>query len=362
MRIATRQQKCIAVIVVAMLAWSSFAEDGPRRGTGYSRRGESVVFSGSVTDTASTNLTLNKPKFSLKSLEEDIKKPFDFFDRESALPSTRPLPVIRQQDMIERTKRSQELMRRKEDAFFDVGDDKEKDKEEDPYSLNAEKRKLKSPLERYYERVDREQSAFTNQFKSHDPFFRDRKQKEDQEEVFSLFFGNNRSGDDPQLAAITARRMSNNPVGGGLFSTESVKPRTIDDLLGFTQTAITEQDKVQEKVRDSRMEAFKKLIGVDSYAPSKPSIESLYSPTTAPASQPRPPASYSIPSPASYLPSASPSSAPASVSGYSSKPYDPLQSAQAYGNTPSLMPTPVPFNPPKPKSPPPGFNIPERKF
>ena len=58
MGIAARQQECIAVIVVAMLAWNSFAEDAPRRATSSSRRGESVVFSGTVTDSASTNLTL----------------------------------------------------------------------------------------------------------------------------------------------------------------------------------------------------------------------------------------------------------------------------------------------------------------
>ena len=359
MGIAARQQECIAVIVVAMLAWNSFAEDAPRRATSSSRRGESVVFSGTVTDSASTNLTLTNPKFGIKSLEDDIKKPFDFFDKESALPSTRPLPVIRQQEMIERTKRSQELMRRKEDAFFDVGDDKEKDKEEDPYSLDAEKRKLKSPLERYYERVDRERSAVTNQFKSRDPFFGDGKQKDDEGDVFSVFFGKNRSGDASEAVARTARRMSNNPAGGGLFSTDSVKPRTIDDLLGGMQPTILEQD----KVRESRLEAFKKLIGVDSYAPSKPPTDSLYSPTIAPASQARPAPSYSISAPASYLPSISSSPTPGAGSGYSSTSYNPLQPGpSAYANTPSLTPSPAPFDPPKPKTPPPGFNIPQRKF
>lgn len=363
MGFAARQHKCIASIFAAMVVVAVCAEDAPRRAGDSSRRGEAIVFSGTVTDSTSTNLTLNNSKAGLKSLEDDIKKPFDLFDRGNSLTDFRPLPVVRPPPMIEKTKRAQELLQRKEDAFFDIGNEEDKAKADDPYSIDPEKRKSKSPLERYYERLDRERGGVTNQLKGRE-MFGDKKQKDDEQDVLSAFFGNDRAGDDPQIAARTGRRMSNNPAAGSLFSTETVKPRTVEDLLGGSMTPlVTEQD----KARESHLDAFKKLMGVESFTPPNPQTSSSLLPITksapppAPGSQARPATTYSVSPPASYLQGiTSPSTPSPGLSGNSTKSYGSWQDAQAYGNTPSLMPTP--FQQPKPKAPPPSFSLPQRKF
>ena len=345
------------MVVVAVCA-----EDAPRRTSDSSRRGEAIVFSGTVTDSTSTNLTLNNSKAGLKSLEDDIKKPFDLFDRGNSLPDFRPLPVVRPPQMIEKTKRSQELLQRKEDSFFDIGNEEDKAKAEDPYSIDPEKRKLRSPLERYYERLDRERGGVTNQLKGRE-MFGDKKQKDEEQDVLSALFGKGRAGDDPQIAARTGRRMSNNPVAGSLFSTETVKPRTVDDLLGGLTPEAIEQD----KARESRLDAFKKLIGVESFTPPNSQTSSSLLPITKSAPPPalglqaRPATTYSVSPPASYLQGiTSPSTPSPGLSGNSTKSYGSWQDAQAYGNTPSLMPTP--FQQPRPKTPPPSFSLPQRKF
>lgn len=364
MGFAVKQQKCIASIFAAMVVVAVCAEDAPRRASDSSRRGEAIVFSGTVTDSTSTNLTLKNPKAGLKSLEEDIKKPFDLFDRGDDLPGFHPLPVVRPPPMVERTKRSQELLQRKEDAFFDIGNEEDKARAEDPYSIDPEKRKLRSPLERYYERLDRERGGVTNQLKSRE-MFGDKKQKDEEQDVLSAFFGNNRTGDDPQVSTRAGRRMSNNPVAGSLFSTETVKPRTVDDLLG----GLTPEAIKQDKARESRDDAFKKLIGVESFTSPNPQTTSSLLPITKSApppalgSQARPATTYSVSPPASYLPNTtvtSPSTTALGLSGNAPRPYTSWQDAQAYGNTPSLMPTPI--QQPRPKTPPSSFSLPQRPF
>lgn len=212
-----------AFVLTAIIA---LGEDSPRSTPRNPTKGEAIIFSGKPLDSSATNITVGNPKNNLKLIDDEIRKPFDFFNVEPTLPNAGPPSIRRQQQMIERVRRSQERMKlRPEDVFFDVESKEDKPMAEDPYSLDPEKRKPKSSLERYYERLEREQAGVTNQFKGRD-LLGDKKKKNDDETVLN-YFGvdrNKEKKDDRfQINSLSGTNDSSS-IASSLFSLDPVKP------------------------------------------------------------------------------------------------------------------------------------------
>ncbi len=367
MRISGQNLALTAALVMALTGMTADAEDAPPRGKSPPKRGEPIVFSEARTDPAATNVTTEGSTQGIKDLDDDLRKPFDLF---SLTPNIRPAfrPPPQTPQMIQKSKRSEEFLRNREDAFFDTTGTKDM-LDEDPYGLDAKQDKLKTPLDRYYDRLDRERAALTNRFKSHD-LFDNRKEEENADSFFGGLFRNGFKGSENELSSRGVRRSSNNAYGSGLFSTDPIRPRQLDESSDPTRTETAER----ARKLDDRLDAYRKLIGGDSFsAPqrdaglqgtsfNRPESFNPLSRSTAPAAARSSPGSspYAVSAPALYSPA---SAIPPSPSYSTVKSYGNLQSAQGFASTPSLSPTPI-ITPPEPAKAkkPATFELPRRHF
>ena len=324
------------------------------------QRGTPIIFSEPKSDTVSSNLNQLDSKTSpFKGLESDLKKPFEIFDsgRSSGsfrppssriAPSAAPANNRRIKELID--KRAEMMLLGSDSGDPDLaGDDPFRTSED---TLDATGRKLKTPLDRYYNRLDRERAAFTNEVRNTDLFGNNK--DPDGKDQLGRSFPDKPFGGDLKASVSSLGRLSTNAAANSGFFSDPRKPKTFDDLLDGQPNNLAERS---SGIKETRLDEFKRLLDRPTYAPTT----NLYSPSLPLVG------AVLRPAPASPWPVWSSSLAPAnpresftSRAGLIGAPPE-LQNLPSFAvTTPSLSPLPPAVA--QPKTPTSTFSIPKRQF
>jgi hypothetical protein len=327
------------------------------------QRGTPIIFSEPKSDTVSSNLNQLDLKTSpFKGLESDLKKPFEIFDSGRSIGSFRPPSGLitppatpannrRIKDLID--KRAEMMLPGPDSGDPDLtGDDPFKPSED---TVDATGRKLKTPLDRYYNRLDRERAAFTNQVRNTDLFGKNK--DTDGKDQFSRPFSDKSFGGDLKASGSSSGQLSNNATASSGFFSDQRKPKTFEELLDLPRP--NEPTERSSGLKETRLDEFKRLLDRPAFTPSTNS----YSPGLPVAG------AELRPVPASPWPTWSSSPAPVNPRdsftsqaglGLVGAPYQLQNLPSLAATTPSLNPTPPPVL--KPKQPTTSFSIPKRQF
>lgn len=339
-------------LVVSLLAGAPLTLRGeePAR-----RTAAPIIFSSPQSDTVSSNLNEISLKTSpLRNLESDLKKPFEVFQSGNAGTfrpptkfSTPPAPVLNSRKLKElMDKRAEDLYLGSESAATD--DFTKSDDELDPF-----KKKIKSPLESYYDRMDR-QAAATNQTARTDDLLAGG--KEDPDSADNLGLGRLRN---PLESPALANSQNPRPVlGGGRPSSsysENLKPRSFGDIFGLSPSEPADRF---SRSKETRLDNFKRLLDGPSAAPrtdfTAPAAVTGAAPKPGTGGSTAPPPAWTTPQPA---PATDTFDKRAGLVGSPAKPQGLTEFAVSF---PSLS-TPPAVPPAKPP-PPPTFKVPKRQF
>ena len=326
-------------------------------------RGTPIIFSEPKSDSVSSNLNQLDVKTSpFRGLESDLKKPFEIFDAGKsagsfASPSFRMAPPAapansrRIQDLID--KRAEMMLPGPDSGDTDlVGDDLFKKGED---KRDAAGKRLTTPLDRYYDRLDRERAALTNQLRNTDLFGADKNEKNtDGKDAFGRA-AESPFDTDAKDPLRSSGRLSDRATGRDGFFSDSPKPKTFDDLLNARSSEPAPRSSV---VKETRLELFKRLLDRPAYTPSATS----YSPSLPEAGiDQRPVTTSPAPtwsSPSSSAKTVNPRDSFTSRAGLVGAPPT-LPSLPDFSDPSSSLNTPPP---PAPKRPPSTFAIPKRQF
>ncbi len=325
------------------------------------QRGAPIIFSVPKSDTASTNLNQLDAKASpFRNLESDLKKPFQIFDSGSSGGSFRPpagltdppaAPVSNRRIKERMDKRAEMMVLEKDGGDRERADDDLLTTEEEMFG--AAGKKIKTPIERYYDQLDRERLPVTNQVSKTDLFGNQIDPGGEESAGWSFF--EHPFDSERKASARALSRMSNNASNRGGFSPENLKPKSFDDLVELQQ--VKELSDRSSEIKESRLDDYKRLLGGSSYTPRN----NDYSPSLpAFGTAPRP--ATASPSPAWSLPSATPASRDSFTSraGLVGAPAQ-LQSLPSFGSTtPGFNSAPAPVAQPKPPTS--TFSLPKRQF
>ena len=159
-------------------------------------------------------------------------------------------------------------------------------------------RKLKTPLDRYYDQLDRERLPVTNQVSKTDLF--GNQLHPEGEDSGRRSFSEHPFDSERKASERSLGRLSNNASKRGGFSSENPKPKSFDDLVELQQ--VKDLSDRNSEIKESRLDDYKRLLGGSSYAPRN-NDHYDYSPSL-PAFGTAPRAATPSPSPAWSLPSA----------------------------------------------------------
>ena len=325
-------------------------------------RGAPIIFSEPKSDSVSSNLNQLDSKTSpFKGLESDLKKPFQIFDVGRSDGSFRPPSGLTDPPAAPvNNRRIKELIDKRAEMMWldpdsgDLGRDGEDPRKTSEDPLDAAGKKLKTSLDRYYNQLDRERLASTNQVPDNDLF--GKKNDSDAKNAPGQSFTEGPFDGDRGASASSLRRMSNNASDGRGFFSENLKPKEFYDLAdeSYSKNPAERSASVKE---ETRLDDYKRLLGGPGYAPRNGDYSSGL-PVAGTAQRPAPAAF----SPAWSLPSApaNPRDSFSSRAGLVGAP-PPLQSLPSFSTTtPGLNPTPAPVVQPKPPTS--TFSIPRRQF
>ncbi len=324
------------------------------------QRGTPIIFSEPKSDTVSSNLNQLDSKTSpFKGLESDLKKPFEIFDSRRSIgnfrppssliaPSAAPASNRRIKELID--KRAEMMLLGADSGDPDwVGDDPFKTLED---TLDASGRKPKTPLDRYYNRLDRERAAFTNEVRNTD-LFGNNKDADGKDQLGGSFL-DKFSGGDRKASGSSVSRLSTNATANSSFFADPRKPKSFDDLLGGHPNNLAERN---FGIKETRLDEFKRLLDRPAYAPST----NLYSPSlplVGAVVRPAPVSSW--PAWSSSSVTANPRESFTGRVGLVGAPPE-LQNLPSFAvTTPSLNPMPAPVTQPKPPTS--TFSLPKRQF
>lgn len=306
---------CSTVLMTALHAQDSSRDHGAP-----------IIFSAPKSDNISSNLhNINQKESPFKGMESNIRKPFEIFDTEKTQPKfsparNLPAPARDNSNMksILEQKAEERFLNGENSATDDPNDPfKSPDSLLDPYN----KGKPKTSLDRYYDRIEKDQAARTNANTSTDLFGKKKDDKPD--DYLGL---NDKKRDDPfnreqDSYTRSNRRMSNNasidkdnsPLNGFTKATKMFESRPTNP-----------QDREFQQ-RESRLDNFKKLLdGNPSSAPAQNPYLNNGNPTASAYSSPynssvptstRP--TYLSPTPPAYQPKPYGNSQPNGISSFS---------------------------------------------
>ena len=340
---------------VVMLA--SGEESQPRR--------EPAIQSSDVRcDVVSSNVNqLKANKTTLRSLEQSIKKPFEWpslgdslADRFTAAPVWRAPPSIGEvRQMKELLEKRNEWVFLSPEDYFAAGLTAEEILNLPEYGPNGEQKKKKTALERYYERLDRESAK--SQVGS-DVLTR-RKMGERQEGLKELLLGGQPNSWSFGLSDLKQTVEHESSGVSSAFDTvvsDKAETRGFSDLFGFGKA---EPAPEKSRAMEARMQEFRQLLETRSLTTANPGVgtlnplssSSLAAPLTGPST------GIAVPGSDNGRGALTPL-APGSVSQTS---LPGLASPPASFGSPSWQTPPAPETP-QMTLPPPTFNIPKRKF
>ncbi len=242
-------------LLVIVIASGSQAQDRSRD------RGAPIIFSPPKTDTISTNLhEVNVKQTPFKNLESEVRKPFEIFDQVPAQPRFVPPRQNNSTPNINKPNLKAMMEKSAEEQFLNGRLNGQED-DNDPFkspdsSMDPLNRKRKTSLERYYERVERDQTGRTNNNFKTDLF--GGKKERTVEERFSLDSSKeeNATKKDRDIYSRANRQMSNNASMDNNFSRTGIKP---DGERSFGASSGDPFDRARTQ-QETRMDNFKKLL------------------------------------------------------------------------------------------------------
>ncbi len=247
-----------ACLVVAMTV--THAQDRSRD------RGTPIIFSAPKADTISTNLhEVNEKKSPFKNLESEIRKPFEIFDSGPTQPRFKPAQRINNAPQpVNRSSLKAILEKSAEEQFLNgnqSGQEDLNDPFKSPDSAMDPLRKTKSltPLDRYYERLEKEQGVRTNKSNTLDLF--GNKKERTTEEKHALESNRHNAGREQDIYSKAYGQSSNNAATDNLFSRTGKMPE--GGRVGSPSGNGVDHAMIQ---RETRMENFKKLLDGPTYS------------------------------------------------------------------------------------------------
>jgi len=335
-------------------------------------RGRSIEFSEPRSVVVSSNLNqLGEKKTTLKNLEQEIKKPFDFFstsgdaaDRFTAANARRPAPsAARARQMKELLeKRNEWVFLAPEDYFASGLTDEEIFNLPEVGSDGAETKK-KTPLERYYERLDKErvksQVAANPAEDSGGLSSRQIGERQDEVKEWDLWGppSSLNSGLSKMEQAVKPPPAADFSAFGTVVSEEAAT-RNVSGIFGFGKTGSADPAPEKNLAMEARMQEFKQLLEGRALTPAG-SGAGGFAPLTGLAS---PPAVASAGLGGFYGDNTRGGLSPLSPNPVSQLALPGLPAATANFGSPSWQMTPPVPETPQVTLPPPTFNIPKRKF
>ena len=319
------------------------------------KKGRAIVFSDPKSETVTSNLDQTaSSKTTLRTLDDQFKKPFSIFVPGDAENGGQVPPMLRLAPSASQSKRAKELREKRKDWVFLSPEDSEFGLSLEAmfnipeYDQDGRVKQKGTPLERYYERLEHQRTAGTNQSNA----FGMRRKGDEANELG--FFGAEvlpgaRSSDTDQIL----KRLSNKDSAGTLFAERDGKRNSYDasDFGGVIKSDLAGS-------REGRLEEFKQLLEAHALPSPAPGAMDL---NGMAASTPRSVVPGGFKDSSSSGDPNSPKPVPYAVGS----PLGPqgLPEATASPGYPSLAPTlPAPTPAPETKPPQPTFTAPRRKF
>lgn len=322
------------------------------------RRGRAINFSEPKYDSgvASNLNAIASQKAAFHNLDEELKRPSDLFDVGDPLQGRNRQPLPQLPPPTLNSKRARELFEKKrerENWPFQSPDDQkfgltaEEIFKLPEYDSDGKVKEKKSPVEVFYERLDRERAGMTNQLRTDElPGFENRNGGRDNPVAIN-------SDKSPGLAAgFTAAGWKESPgldVGSEL-GPDSGRPQTLVEMLTTQAQPVESPEMVRAQA--ARLAEFKQLLESKTPLPAASSFNST--PALAPLNRALPGFEPSAAAPArsavqppptgqgSYTPTVGLPTAPAGLPGLN-----------------PILPQPEPARAAMPPS---SLNIPKRKF
>lgn len=345
--------KSARIILLAILVSGMFSIASAQQ---TSRRPVGVRFAEPDAPATGTNTTITgSQKPTLGTLDQTIKKPFEFFKSEEALGSGMLPPPPRRAPTPAASKQAKELLDRRKNWVFSTPEEiygvqtPEEMLDLPEYTPDGELKAPKTTFERYLERMEKTRTdSGTNQAAA------DRVpawMKPEKSEKTSANDSRTASGTpSPSGSLFGVPTTEVKPPAGSLdFSSTSGSSSVSERLNDFFSASTTERLPTRDTARDARLLEFKQLL--ESRTPLVSGWNGAVTPPRVPAApaSPYPVSPYSrdsySPQPAARpapLPAYTPSAAPPSYS-------PPVYTAPPATPTRSLAPTPA-------------FELPKRKF
>jgi len=354
----------LAVIVVLSVR-SQESQPGQER---------SIEFSETRSGVVSSNVNQSGVnKITLKSMEQDLKKPFELFstsddaaDCFTAANAWRPPPsTAKASQMKELLEKRNEWIFLTPEDYFASGLTDEKMFNLPEFGSDGEETKKKKPLERYYERLDRESAksrAATNPAEDSDRLS-PRQIGEKQEGLKELVLWGQPSSLSSGLSEMeqTVKRLSHGDSSAfGTTADAASTARGFSDLFGFGK-ADAGPTPEQTSAVEARMVEFKQLLDGRSLTPADSGAGGFNPLIGSPLAAPPTGASAGLngfngDNTRGGLSPLSPN--PVSQTSFPGLP----TAAANFGSPPSWQMTPPVPETPQVTLPPPTFNIPKRKF
>ena len=257
-RFCNSRQIGAAVMLIAVMTSGLLAQDRSRD------RGAPIIFSSPKKDAISTNLhEVNQKESPFKNLESEIRKPFEMFDTGAPKPK---FNHVRQTQApaapVNDSSLKAILEKSAEEQFLNGGNKgqedlndpfKSPDRTMDPLNNN----KPKTALDRYYDRLEKEQMGRTNNNSSTDLFGRKKDRTSDEKSALEAKQDERLKGEEQDIYSRVNRQMSNNTP------TDNRLSRTGNNPSGNRMIEANPYDPYDRaiKQRETRMENFQKLLG-----------------------------------------------------------------------------------------------------
>jgi len=250
------------VVTLLIPAW---AQDSPFH------RGREIQFSEPRSQVATTNLEqIVSEKRTLRSLEKDLKQPFEFFGPSSDSLSrivTPRMPVI--VPPSPKSKRVKEQLEKRDEWMFLGPEDYEpggltaEDMLNVPeYGPDGELKKPRTALERYYDRMEKARATATNQAGGSGISGLGGKDQEfGVDESKSSLFGGDKNVLSSGLSTMeqTLKSLSNDDDEGAT-KPETSAPKGFAEFFGFGKAQSLTELQEASRVHQARLEQFKQLL------------------------------------------------------------------------------------------------------
>jgi len=259
-KIATNMVKFAAAATALVVATTTVAQAQNRS----QNRGAPIIFSQPKVDAISTNLhevTVKKAPF--KNLESEIRKPFEIFDSSPTQPRFIQPQRINSAPTVNKSNLKAILEKSAEEQFLN-GNQSGQDDLNNPFkspdsAIDPMRKKPKSALDHYYDRLEKEQGLKTNNSSS--LYFFGNKKERTTEEKNALESNRQNAGREQENYSKSFGQASNNAATDNNFSRTGKKSE--GGRIGASSGDSIGRAFLQ---RETRMENFKKLLDGPTYS------------------------------------------------------------------------------------------------